>query len=38
MMQRVLWLLAGLAAVFGIAVWFNRSLDPINPASFESSP
>src|SRR4029453_15724559 len=34
-MQRVLLLLVGLAAVLGVAVWFDRSLDPINPATFE---
>ena len=35
MMHRMLWLLAALAAALGVAVWFDRSLDPINPATFE---
>jgi hypothetical protein len=32
MLRRILWLVLGLAAVLGVAVWFDRSLDPINPA------
>src|SRR5262245_35949891 len=35
MWQRLLWLALGLAAVVGVAVWFDRSLDPINAATFE---
>jgi hypothetical protein len=35
MMHRVLWLLAGLATMVGVAVWFDRSLDLINPATFQ---
>src|SRR5262245_11151213 len=33
MLQRVLWLVAGLAAVLSVAVWFDHSVDPINPTA-----
>lgn len=35
MMQRVLWWSTGLATLLAVAVWFDRSTDPINPATFK---
>ena len=35
MRRRLLWLVLGVAAVLGVAVWFDRSLDPITPRTFE---